>query len=157
MDLFTDFSPSDLGSNRAHSSRRLEPVLSLVVPRSNFLLPSLMSFVARQAFSAVRVQTNTGNSQIFSLTLAFRSFRHGLQPGPLGSCHPPPSSEKVCSLLESTQTRYTSSTLYCIDFVQDLYLKELKGYKPAPKVLTTSRVFTRPQPQLIRDRFPLSS
>ena len=63
--------------------------------------------------------------------------RHGLLPGPPGSCRPLPFSEKVYRPPELTQTRtriLNSVTLSHVDFVQDLYLKELKAYKPAPKV-----------------------
>ena len=50
---------ADLGSNRAHSNRRLESVLSLASPRfipSSSFVPFPMSFVARQALSVVRIQ-----------------------------------------------------------------------------------------------------
>lgn len=48
----------------------------------------------------------------------------------------------------------------CIDFVQDLYLREVKSYKPAPKVNThtISHPFFPPTPilsKLIRTFFPL--
>jgi hypothetical protein len=66
------------------------------------------------------------------------SFRRGLLPGLPGSCHPPPSSEKVYPPPEPTQTRTRILNFVILphtDFVQDLYLKEVKAYKPAPKVL----------------------
>ena len=133
---------------------RLEPVLPSTSPRSispsNFP-PSLMSFVARQALSVVRTQIHSQILEIYHFFL--HPFRRGQLPGPRGSCHPPPSSEKVCSSPESAQTHrmlnFADSSR--VDFVQDLYLKELKVYKPAPKV-------PRPAPSPVKPRnSPLTS
>ena len=129
----------DLGLNRTTPR---SPPFTLISP-SNFL-PSPMSFVVRQALSVVRIQIhniNTGNLRFFLL-------RHGLLPGPPGSCHPPLSSEKVCSSPESFKTRYKPNFAVPsrVDFVQDLYLKELKVYKPAPKVPRPA-FLPVPQPQ----------
>ena len=100
-----------------------------------------MSFVARQALSVVRIPTRKAevpeNLPNFSLSV----FRHGLLPGPLGSCHPPPSSGKVNSLPPRIYRRGPDTQLQRVDFVQEMYLKELKVYKPAPKVHTTRVTF----------------
>jgi len=100
----------DLGSNRAILQ---EPILSSNSPRS----PSLMSFVTRQAPSVVPIQICD-----FSLTLAFT--------------HADTEFFQVRSPLE----RYilNSAVLSPVDFVQDLYLKELKVYKPPPDALRSS-------------------
>jgi len=63
------------------------------------------------------------------------------------SCHPPLQSEKVCPSLESIQTRCMLSSTVSprVDFVQDLYLKELGVNKPAPKVPLASSPVPKPQ------------
>jgi hypothetical protein len=66
-------------------------------------------------------------------------FRHGLLPGPPGSCHPPKWS---AAFPRNPPRRSTNSTLpFCapVDFVQDsLYPNELRVYKPASKVVPRS-------------------
>ena len=103
----------------------------------------------RQASPLGRAYPNSrSKSQRFTIFLALRVHpcRHGLLPGPRGSSRPPPSSEKVCPSLESLRTRFLNCPASPrIDFVQDLYLKELKVYKPAPKV---PRPVSSPVPNL---------
>ena len=98
-----------------------------------------MSFVARQAFSVVRIQIhleNSGNLRIF-----FRHFMFictdtdcfQVCQVPLVLLRPPKGSVRPQNLPKRDVNTQTSP-LCLIDFVQDLYLREVKAYKPAPKV-----------------------
>ena len=116
----------DLGSNRATPGTRpffkLTPDYSLLQtsPPSPHVVRHRTSPLSR-AYS--NLQPKSRKSTIFLAHLR-SPVRHGLLPGPRGSCHLPLSSEKVCPCLESIQTQYMLilTVLSHVDFVQDLHL-----------------------------------
>jgi len=87
----------------------------------------------------------------FFLTPRVHSFRRGLLPGPLGSSHLPPSSEKVCPSPEPTQTRYKILNFYRFASRRlrpGLVRQGAQGLQASAKgTPRPTRILTRPQPQ----------
>jgi len=146
-------SPCDLGSNRAHSSWRLEPKLFFLLPHLpplNFSLPSPMSFVVRQALSVVRIQIRNPNPGDLRF---FLTFAHGdsdadcfqARQAPLVILCPPKGS----ALLQNSPRRDTHTQFYRFAprrFRPRFVPQGTQGIQASAKG-TTSRVFTCPRPQ----------
>ena len=109
-----------------------------------------MSFVARQAFSVVRVQIHNRNSEFlrFFSDLCVHPFRHGLLPGPPGHCRLPPSSERVRFVSEYLYRAWMDSKLYrfgACRFRPGLIPQGTQGLQASAKGTACSRVLTRPE------------
>ena len=128
---------------------RLEPVPDLSLLQTSLPLPSCPSSPGEPSRSCVsKFTAQILEIYCFFLTLAFtRSDADCFQVRevPVILLCPPKRSAPP---LESIEVRYmlTFTVSSRVDFVQDLYLKELKVYKPAPKVPCPASS-TIPQPQ----------
>ena len=90
----------DFGLNRATpGANHLFRVIPIHLTFKPFFYPPLANFVSRQALLVVCIQIHHRNPGGLPLFLRSRVHpcKHRQLPAPRGSCHPPLSSQKVCS------------------------------------------------------------
>ena len=130
-------------STSAKSTLHISPVRPFASPNSFAALPHPSSWTTNDHVGLVKcVSQSIPELCNFSLRrLYFRSFRHGLLPGPLGSCHPPP---KASVLLRNPPRRDTQTQLPTVHIFSRSCISRNSRDTSRRQRYTTSHAFTRP-------------